>query len=301
MTTLTSDEKYLARILFQKMIYSTKGASFESLFTKIMYYVDTDFRQVKTWGKEGDQKNDGYIEPKGIYYQVYAPEKPDSSYSKVVNKINEDFQGLFQQWQNIEEFYFVFNDEYLGVSPECSKTIDSLKQKYSLKKSGFVLAKDLEDMLFRLADDQIHMVVGGIPNPANISVLDYSIVKEIINQIRQFPLQHSDDNLVVPDWDKKIQFNDLSPATNIRLSNGSFHLGKLEDYLKNQSRFLADEIRNRLREIYLTEKAGLHGDELLWKIIDMMCPEQSCDYRNAAIVVMAKYFETCDIFEEPQE
>ena len=298
---LTRDEKYLARILFQKMIYSSKGTAFESLFTKIMYYTDTDFRQVKPWGKEGDQKNDGYIKSKGIYYQVYAPEKPDNSYPNVVKKINEDFQGLYQHWQNIEEFYFVFNDEYLGVSPECSKTIDSLKQKYSLKESDFVLAKDLEDILFELTDDQILMVIGGIPDPANISVLDYSIVMEIINQIRQFPLQRSDDNLVVPDWDKKIQFNDLSHATNIRLSNGSFHLGKLEGFLKNQSRFLADEIRNRLREIYLTEKVNLHGDELFWKIVDMICPEQFYDHRNAAIVVMAKYFEACDIFEEPQE
>jgi hypothetical protein len=31
-----------------------------------MGYTETDFQQIKPWGRIGDRKNDGYIQSKGI-------------------------------------------------------------------------------------------------------------------------------------------------------------------------------------------------------------------------------------------
>ena len=76
-------EKTIARTLFQNKIYKAYGRSFEDFFVSIMNYSNTEFRQIKSCGNIGDRKNDGYIESEGIYYQVYAPENIEKSYTKL--------------------------------------------------------------------------------------------------------------------------------------------------------------------------------------------------------------------------
>ena len=303
MPKLTRDEKYIARCFFKLKIHESNGAAFETLFTAIMSYAEPEFRQIKPWGSIGDRKNDGYIASRGIFYQVYAPEKPEESYPKVIEKLGADFNGLVKQWPNVHEFYFVFNDKYLGINPDASATIDAIGGQYNLKKTGFILASHLEDVLFGLSDDQIQMIVGGIPDPAKLHTINYSIINEIIEKIKNFPCEDDDSNLIVPDWEKKIVFNNLSASVGMRLGNGSLFLGKLNEYLNNQSKFTADDIRSRLRELYNTEKKHQHyqGDVLFWRMVKLLVPQNTKEFQEAAIVILAKYFETCDVFEEPVE
>lgn len=301
MLELTREEKSLARHFFKTKIHESNGAAFETLFTQIMNYAEPNFMQIKPWGNIGDQKNDGYIPSKGVFYQVYAPEAPQNSYPNVVQKLNTDFNGLICQWPNVKEFYFVFNDKYHGVNPDCAKAIDALKDTHSLDKTGFVLAKNLEEILLGLSGDQIIMIVGNIPDPSKITHLDYTVLKEVVDKIMLFPAIKDTANLKVPDWNAKIQFNELTMATNNLLSSGSYHVKMLDEFINTQSRFLADELCERLREIYLEHKKTVQGDELFIKILHTICPTDTQMHQNAAIVIMAKYFETCDIFEEPPE
>jgi hypothetical protein len=295
------DDKYIIHTLFKLKIHESSGLEFETLFTKIMYYAEPQFCQVKPWGNIGDRKNDGFVKEKGIYYQVYAPENPKDSYPNIVRKLKTDFNGLIKHWKGVKEFFFVFNDKYQGLNADCQHEIDDIKTQYNLQKTGFVLPKDLENILMNLSEDQIEMIVGKIPDPANIKVLSFSIIDEIINKIKQFPCVEDNAKLVVPDWEQKIKFNNLSSSVGSRLTNGSFYLGQLNDYLNNQSRFVADDLRNRLKKMYNSGKQdkNCQGDILFWKIIQDMSPQQTKDYQEAAIVLLSKYFETCDVFEEP--
>jgi hypothetical protein len=36
-------------------------------------------------------------------------------------------------------------------------------------------------------------------------------------------------------------------------------------------------------------------------MVEQLSPKQTQPYQNTVIIIMAKYFETCDIFEEPKE
>ena len=128
----------------------------------------------------------------------------------------------------------MFNDKYLGVNADASAVIDALNVQYNLRKTGFILAGYLEDIFLRLSDDQIQVIVGGIPDPANIRVLNYSILNEILEKIKNFPCEEDNSKLIVPDWNKKISFNNLSPSVGMRLRNGSFLRGKLDEYLNIQ-------------------------------------------------------------------
>jgi len=293
-------EKTIARHLFQNKILKADGQIFEDIFSAIMNYAEADFQQIKPWGNIGDRKNDGYIKTKGIFYQVYAPENIHKSYTNVVSKLKEDFDGLKAQWSPINEFYFVVNDKYKGVNADSEKIIQEMKISHNLNNAGFLTAKDIENTLFKLDDDQILIIAGFIPDPANIKQLDFSILNEVIGHIMKLPLNEGDKSkIVVPDWNEKIKLNVLSESVSQLLNNGSFQLHSLGEYLDNNSDFLADSLRDKMNEVYSHEKENKSGDELFWAIVNSASPKAERMYQTSAIVIMSKYFETCDIFEEP--
>src|SRR5665648_561857 len=292
-------EKTLARQLFQNKILKADGQKFEDIFSAIMNYAEIDFQQIKPWGNIGDRKNDGYIKTKGIFYQVYAPEDIQKSYPNVVNKLKEDFDGLKAQWSSVNEFYFVVNDKYKGVNADSEKIIQEIKILHNLSAAGFLTAKHLENILFGLDDDQIYSITGHLPDPAMIKQLDFSILNEVIGHIMKLPLNDGDkSNIVVPDWNEKIKLNVLSEHVSQLLNNGSFQLYSLGEYLDNNSDFLVDSLRDKMNEVYLHEKENKNGDELFWAIVNYSSPKVGYMYQTSVIVIMSKYFETCDIFEE---
>jgi hypothetical protein len=300
---LTRDEKSIARTLFKLKIYESDGQSFENLFTAIMNYAEpNNFQQIRPWGNIGDRKNDGYIKSKGIFYQVFAPEDSRKSYPTLIVKLKTDFSGLLKQWSPVNEFYFVVNDKYKGVNADSEQIITKLIADNKLKAGGFFTANKLEDKLFSLNDDQITQIVGCIPDPAALSGLNFSILDEVIVYIRSLSLALPvDSEIKLPNWEAKIQFNDLPYATALRLNNGAMQLNDLQQFLDNQSNFLADFLRDKINEIYIAEKQFYTGDELFWKIVNTASPKANAEYQAAVIVIMAKYFESCDIFERPTE
>jgi hypothetical protein len=163
-------------------------------------------------------------------------------------------------------------------------------------------AKDLENILFSLDEDQILNITGFIPNPSKIKTLNYSILNEVINHIMEIPLDRSKsiDDIYLPDWDKKIEFNGLSTSIKNLLESGYPKIYSLEKYLENNGNFISEQLRNKLNETYLILKKSKKCDDLFWAIVDKLSPFQESSYQTVVIIIMAKYFETCDIFEEPK-
>jgi hypothetical protein len=298
---MNTNEKICCHIQFKLKIYESSGSEFERLFTQIMNYYEPAFQQIKPWGNIGDRKCDGRIPSRGIYYQVYAPENPETKYTAAIEKLKNDFAELPKHWSDIQEYYFVFNDKFLGISANCATAIEEIKEKNNLRNTGFITAKDLENMLFKLQDDEILTIIS-IPDPAGITVLEFSILDDIIKIILNFSFDTNiDGNMILPNWNEKIKFNGLSDVTKELLNSGSLWLHKLDDYLDNQADFLAEELCKKMRELYQTEKKKYSQDELFFRMIQEMIPKQTKPFQDAAIVIIAKYFETCDIFEPPIE
>lgn len=299
---MNSHEKALARILFQNKVYKSDGQAFEDLFTDVMSYADSDFRKIKAWGNIGDGKNDGYIASKGIFYQVFAPEDIRKNYTQAVSKINTDFKGLIKQWDPVKEFYFVVNDKYYGVHANSEQALKRIETNYSLDACGFFTSTDLERTLFQLEDDQIQTIIGLLPNP-DLLHLDYSILNEVVGYIMRIPLKPIIGVIKFPDWHEKIQFNKLTDIPTYHLNHGSQHLGALNTYL-NQNITIAEELQKQLSGVYVDIKNewkdfNIIGDNIFWELIQRCSPKAEQAYQNAVITIMAKYFESCDIFEEP--
>lgn len=301
---MNTQERTLARILFQNKIYKANGQAFENLFCDIMSYAHPGFRRIKAWGNIGDKKNDGYIEDKGCYYQVHAPENSSTSYVQIVKKIETDFNGLLKNWSNIQEFYFVINDKYLGVHADAEQILTKIKDTHNLNASGFITSDNLEHLLFSLSEDQIQGVIGSIPNPEQVVNLDYTVLNEVIGFIMKLPLVPIVGIIKYPDWNEKIIFNGLSDYSASLLNYGSQTLGALEKFLSTRTS-LADDLQEHITAIYVKIKQELNdlpstGDNIFWAIVNECSPRNEGQYQLPILTLMAKYFESCDIFEEPK-
>lgn len=297
---MNNQEKALLRKQFKLKIHEANGQAFEDIFTTIMNYVESDFQSIKPWGNIGDRKNDGYIRSKGIFFQVFSPEEITTSYPNVIKKLNGDFNKLLKQWSPVNEFYFVVNDKYQGVNADCEQAIQSIKKNHELTNAGFKTAADLENLLFSLEESQILTIAGFLPDPAMIR-LDYTVLSEIISHLMGLSLPKTQDSSIIyPDWNEKITFNNLDSMAANYLNNGFLQIGSLDEYLNNQSNFFADKVKDKIREIYTECRKTYSGSDLFWKMVDMISTRPETSFQAAGIVLISKYFETCDVFEEPK-
>jgi hypothetical protein len=323
---VNTEEKTLARLLFRSRMSSLIGMGFQNEFSKIMSLADSDFSPVKPQGSEGDWKNDGHMPTYGRYYQVYSPETYTES--EAIKKLKEDFDGLALKWggtqvypSGIKEFFFVINDGYRitpGAYPTTYAALAELKTLHSLQVCKPFLTKDLESVLFGLDDDQIFSVVGFIPNPAEIKVLKIDLVSEVVGHIIKNPIIRSlEQSLTDPDFEKKIVFNSLSLTANW-LRDADYRRATVEQFFEMNGSFCRQTVRDKLKAIYEAGKAitfsdvsnqASSQDQLLAYILNQVTPKphDATDRRiekelhDAALVVMAYFFEACDIFEEPPE
>lgn len=305
---MTQEEKYIARLMFKLKILQNDGQSFENLFIRVMQYHNHNFIPVKPQGPYGDKKNDGFDKQAGKYYQVYAPENIQSKEKETISKLKDDFDGLYKYWNNdyaITEFYYVVNDKYKGVYPTLFPELRKIEQNYPSIKVNPFLSKNLEDIFLGLEDNEIYDVIGYIPNAMNISNIDPSILGEVIdfilNQDTSYQTELIPDN---PDFEKKITFNNLSKPVGALLNYGRFQNYVIDDYFYRNSDFAREELRNKFTFFY---EDGLkknyfetnQSDTLFLHILNEASPSNKKPIKDAVLVLMAHYFEYCDIFETP--
>jgi len=312
---MNSEEKALARILFQKKVLSSNGQAYEDLFVSVMQKAFPDFKPIKIQGNLGDRKNDGYVPRQGQYYQVFAPEDINKSKSDAVSKLKEDFSGLMEYWADIchvKSFSFVMNDKYQGSFPTIEKDLADIKNDNNLDGCDSFLAKDLEDVLFELPDDMIVSIVGFVPNPEKITNIEFSVVNEVIAHISQNKTAVTRESyLNAPDFSKKIAFNGLSQHVANLLNTASYQVGSVDEYFSMNSEFAKQEIRDNLAGIYESNTNILGNEEdgasvnipdiIFFNILETISGTVNATAQDAAIVLMAYFFEACDIFEEPNE
>lgn len=316
---MNTNEKSVARLMFQNKVYKAKGQKFEDLFVMVMGYARQDFRPIKPQGNIGDRKNDGCEPLSGRYYQVYAPEDSSQRESATVSKIETDFAGLKAYWATlhptgIKEFFFVLNDRYDGPYPTTQAALFKLQTDNKLEKADVFLCKNLEHIAFsELTDDQIQMVAGFIPDTAAIVRVDYSVLTEVIGHI----LAHDSEKakpgkLISPKFEEKIKFNNLFVAA-AYLRAGSYQASAVETFFQKNVDFTRQAVREALNDIYVEATSqsfndapagGLtKEDKMFFYILSNATPQSNGNagqVQKAVLVLMSYFFETCDIFEEPK-
>lgn len=306
--SLEPNRKYLALLQFRLRVHESDGDSFEKLFARILDFRFKHFKPVKAWGNLGDRKNDGFDESTGCYYQVYAPEniKNSRTLTDAIKKLKVDFKGLYEQWDDvvpIKEFRFVVNDKFNGIHPDLTRALKELEEEYPDIKFSSFIAKDLRNILFELEEAEIQDCIGVIPSlePAD---LDYDVLNEVVKELLSVPVDYSAERIPSnPNFDQKLEFNELSDTISTLLKTGSYSEGDLENFFRLDDGFQKESLRLLFSKYYEEgiEKYGDNdGDAVFYHILTSSSKTyHSKPIQDAVIVLMAYYFSYCDIFREP--
>ena len=307
---MTPEQKHIARVLFKLKILTCDGQAYEDLFTQVMTASNVNFIQIKPQGSFGDRKNDGFDKTTGTYYQVYAPENLLTKENKTLDKLKEDFSGLFTNWNNqvpIQSFYYVLNDKFQGVYVSIVDALNQTQTLFNIPNMGPFLAKDLEHIVFQLDDSVIYELVGYVsPNQSSENIQLAALGDVVTHLVNNMTPIHGKGKLVVPDFDEKIEFNKLSETVGEILKSGNYQTHALESFFRNRSTTLKEELRSVFATLYAEALTNLKdyqeedkADIAFYDILKKSYPNQKLVHEQAVIVLMAYYFEACDIFEEP--
>ncbi len=300
------------RTLFKLKIYQISGNEFQKLFEQTMQYHNPEFQVVKPHGNLGDGGNDGWIPTENRYFQVNGPQATSSTEAtKTAKKATDDFEKLKNKWGLIEFYHFVFNDRYEGIPTPIGQQLKKLQtQNDQLKESTPWGAAKLEHIFMQLADDQKEMIVGGIPSDTP-SFIDSRAVGELLSYLadKDTPSMNFLTD-TFPDFDKKIELNGLSSQVRDFIKYFNYQTQTVDDFLAARS--LAQAVSMELASFYQESQQAIpdaaeNAPDLRygWLVEKLIHPQARSHphslkaYREAAQVILAKYFEVCDVYEHP--
>ena len=308
---MNTNQKYLAQLIFKNKVYSSEGQTFEDFFSSIMMKSNPNFMQVKAYGRIGDRKNDGFDKTTGEYFQVFAPQDihNSSTINDATTKLESDFKGLYDFWNDkypIKKYNFVVNDKYKGVPPPLYDKISELEGVYTDVEFNIFTAAKLEDIVLNMDIDAVNSILGYIVD-IHTAQLEYSALTEVIEHLMRMNDSSDSDNLLsVPDFEEKIVFNKLSDKVANMLRSASYQVGGLEAYFRCHSEVTKSEVQRKIVDCYknaatlIDKTIDNYADLVFMKILDDIYPNGNVSIRNAIMILMAYYFESCDIFEKPE-
>jgi len=308
-----SNENFWFRSLFKIKIYEASGESFQRLFQDIMSYRCPDFQSVAPYGNQGDGGNDGWIPDEKRYFQVYGKKaNSELNVSYIQKKAREDFEKLKTHWGTVERYHFVYNDRFEGTPAPIGQTLLELQKVHNLLETSVWAGAKLEQCFMELSHDQKEAILHSIPAELP-EFINPQAVSEILSYLAdKVPNIASMLNQTAPDFNEKIQINGLTSPVPDFLRSYSYQIQNVDDFLQVRNIGLAQAISEEMRTFYKESCAKIPNREenlanlrYIWMIEQLIPPKTKEHphtfkaYREAAQVILAKYFEACDIYEHP--
>lgn len=299
-------------MFFRVRIHESSGDSFQRFFSDIMGYSTPGFQAVAPWGNWGDGGNDGWIVSDHHYFQVFGP-KPGSSLKEVeaVKKSIGDFDKLVAKWGLVRKYTFVMNDRFQGIPAPIGVALEKLKAEKNLDTAASMGSLDLLKVFMDLDEDIKQDLVGSIPDIES-DFLDTRAVGELLSFLAdKAAASISFLSETAPDFEQKISINGITKAIRSRLESNSYQSYVIGEFLDARDKTLQQAIAQEIRDTYTKSKEVIfatqdgYADLRYWWMVDKLIPPNvqnlhtKAVYRSAAELVLAKYFETCDVYEHP--
>lgn len=281
------------------MFATLSQSKFESWFASLATRVyGTNFELIKAGGRNGDKKSDGRIISSETIFQCYAPESTSKFASNAASKISDSFPEVIEYWPNLKEWVFVHNNPD-GIPTSASDVLESLRAQYPNIKIRTATRDFLKDELHDKLT--LQQLIDIYPSASlNFSDVQMSHIRPLLKKIIEARKARHDLTTFgdIPD-EKKLDFNRLSPDSKFDITRARPHVDVVDRYIANMSiPQNASIIQNEMQNKYLESKdLGYYPDEILKQLLNFCGGDGTSTDRNAAYVIVAYFFDSCDIFE----
>jgi hypothetical protein len=306
MEGLSFTERMFVRSMFRDRMAELYGDAFEDFFDRLMVARYPDFVPVRTHGNIGDLSADGLRLHSGRLYACYAPEVFDAENArKVENKFTSDLTGaLVKRPGQFQTFVFVYNDPRGGLHPEVSRLLAQARLDHAPLMFEAMGPRRLLNELFRLVRHEIEDIFSAPLQVENVAfgiglddlkpLLDHLVERRRPTNGQQRPREVSA---------LKMAFNKLGEDDREMLRLGMVHTHLVEEYYQGVSDVTErDEVAADFNAYY-REMAEIYPSpgQVIYELEKYVAGNLRGDRASerALGVVLAYFFETCDIFAEP--
>ncbi len=298
---------YVLSTYFQLRLHNSDGNQFQDLFNDLMARCHDGYSSVAPWGNHGDRGNDGYVPSELRFFQLYAPisaGNPTTSCSKAVG----DFSKLEAAYPGLKHYHFVMNDKFKGIPAPVAESLHALKKsKSKLGDCTPIGSHQLRSKFEKLPQPQQILIVGDLPSRTPDD-LDLTTLGALLKD-----LADADDDSVHLDridlpaeFDVKAQFNGFSDGVKALLTHYARRSHLVERMLTSRDASWLQAVSEEVKDRYQKIPIDIASDDRLWRLSESLIPKVAQHhthslkaYREASLLVIAKYFEACDVFENP--
>ena len=284
---------------FRLAFHTLKGTAFQDWFVRLAGYAfGADFEEVRPYGAYGDLKCDGHRVSTNSVFQCYAPETMKEA--ELIAKLDADFHGARAHWaHNMQEWVFVHNDGR-GLPPNAVQHIDTLRKSHA----PLQIATWSEPELLLLAMGLDLSALQALFGPAaSIAIVDRLVMSDLVPIIEALQRQEPNpsDPPLTPPSPEKLEKNALSEESGLFLRIGRRKSALVDTFFRKSPRAdLGERIAEAFRLRYAELKAlDLPADTIFKHLQDCAGFNGEPKRQGAALAVIAYFFDSCDIFEDP--
>jgi hypothetical protein len=299
---MSHEQRLFARIRFLERMSELTGSAFEDFFHDLMCARYPDFLDVRTHGNIGDQGADGLTLQGRKLFASYAPHAFNAT--DVKTKFNSDLKKAKEKRSGqFDTFVFVHNDRR-GMHPEITTLLAGAKAENPALEFEQVGVRHLWQECMRLdlesVEDVLDCEIPVRPVVYGIGMEDLAPLLKHLRELRtkSDPLMSLDD---VPPT--KMDYNRLDEEAREDLQKGRRQAHLVEAFYDGSLREIEhDEVAEGFRIYYEQLKVEWEEpEEVLWQLEMYVLgnERQHPKVHRAAWVVLAHFFDRCDIFEVP--
>lgn len=296
------EQRMYARLKFLELMAELNETTFEAFFHRLMCARYPEFLDVRTHGKLGDQGSDGLMLHESKLYASYAPQTVSAT--EIRQKIRSDLaKALEKRADQFNTFVFVHNDRR-GMHPEIATELSDQQRAHpdlQFQQMGSrKLWHECMQLDVALAEDVLGCQIPIQPVVHGIGMEDLApLLKHLRDQRRAadplMPLAEVDP--------RKLDFNGIQEEAREDLLRGMRQSHLVEAFYAGTLRAVEhDEVAQGFRVYYEQVRRDFPDPEdVLWQLEMYVLGNGSVPPRTqrAAWVVLAHFFERCDIFDAP--
>jgi hypothetical protein len=294
-------ERFFIRAMLLAKLGDLSRDSFQQFFHELMSNRYPDFVGVRAHGRLGDQGADGLSLHGGKLYACYGPDAGDAA--EIRRKFRADLASAVRQRSGqFHTFVFVHNGR--GIHPVVSGMLPEAVAAHPELTFEVYGWSNFYRTLIELPRDIVEDLIG-CPFPVkdfvtNVGLSDLEpLLKHLVTQ-RRVAGAHARPKAVSP---AKLDHNRLSPDDRAEIARAVMHTYLVEEYYQARNDPAErDEVAEAINAHYLELRQGSDDPgEIICGLQEYISgnarrpPEQE----YAIMVVLAHFFETCDVFDEP--